>query len=177
MVRESVPRRGILRVDLRDSLPLRFRRIFLADVVEKTAVGDPRVGVIGMGGEEVFVAFDDRLEPALDAPIQRGLLNVHLRNSTLVAFLDPSIDLRLGRIVVGHQLLIGLFDGVVHVRDGDAQAGLLLNEITHRAGRIRRHERAEQTDEKIVHEAKLARAVRKRKRRIMAVFVEALGWT
>ena len=152
---------------------MRLRGFLLANVVEETSVGDSRAGVVRMRAQEIFVAFDHRLEPAFDARVERCFFNIHLRDAALVAFLDPFVDFSLGSIVICHQFLIRLLHGIVCVHDGDPDSGLLLKEIAHRTGRIRRHQRAEQTDKQVVHGVKLARAERERKRRIIAVLAGA----
>jgi len=135
---------------------LRLGARLLADVVQETAVGQAGVGVIRVALEKAFVTLDDWLEAPLDARIENGLLDIRLGLTGAIALLDPFVDFRLCRIVGGHELPVGLLDGIVDINDCHRHAGAFLHQIADRSRRVGRHQRAQQADKQIVHERKLA---------------------
>ena len=64
---EIVPCRRIFWIEFACFLPLFYSAVLVMDVVEKTAIGEARLGVVRMFLQKTFVGFCYRLEPLFDA--------------------------------------------------------------------------------------------------------------
>jgi hypothetical protein len=152
---EVVPGGGVLGVEREGFLILDAGGVLVLGVVEETAKGDVRAGVIGVALEEALVFLANHGEPRFDAALQGfiGDAGALGRGGFIVA--HHLVDGGKGGVVVIEQFIVLLLDGIVGVGNVDGNAGGLLEEIAGGSGRIGRQRSAEQTDDEISHDSKI----------------------
>ncbi len=157
MVGQVVPRGGILRIQLARLLPLDLGRVIFMDVAQKAAVGQARAGVAGVAAEEIFVALFNRREPLPNAGVQGRGPDPGALFGKLLIVSDPPVGFRLGGVILLEQFLVLLFHRIVFVGHNDGNTGSLMNQVADRRGLVGRHQRAQQSDQKVAHAIKLTR--------------------
>src|SRR5262249_33717482 len=93
-------------VQFQGLFPLFLRAILVLQVVEERTIRQPRAGVVGMFFEKILVGQADGLKALVNPAVHLGSGQPGAFGGEIVVFLDPFVDLGLGRIVVGEQFLI-----------------------------------------------------------------------
>src|SRR4051812_39381532 len=100
----------ILRVELEGFFILHLGRVLLIYISEETAIRDTRFGVIRMTLDKALVCFTNGCETLLNAMVQFGIRSASALSAVLAIFLNPSVNLLLGDVIVFEKFLIFFLD-------------------------------------------------------------------
>ena len=151
---ELVPHGGIFRVELPGIFVLHLGGVLLADVVEKTAVGEKAAGAVGMIAEKTVVAVLLEFQPRADAPVE--FLHGRRVGAGDGVGAHPVVHLGQGRVVGDHQVAQLFFLRVVDIHQRHRDADVLLHEIADGLRLVGGQQRAQKSNGQITHAFKVS---------------------
>ena len=111
----------------------------------------------GMLAQKFFVSLANGFEPLLDSSAERGAGQTGSLLAEGGVLSDPLVHFRLGRVIQFQELPVFLLDRVVRIRYLDGNAARTRDEIADGNRLIGGDQRAEQTDQKIIHARNLSK--------------------
>ena len=156
MVSQIVPGGGILRFQFAGFLPMLHGALLILGIVQETAVGEVSAGVVRVPPQKTFVRLTDGFEPLLDARAERGAGQTCTLFAEGCVASNPLVHFLLCGVVQFQKFLIFFFDRVVRVGDLYRNTRRSRDEIADRRGLVGGDERAQQSDQKNIHELSLA---------------------
>ena len=111
----------------------------------------------GMLAQKFFVSLANGFEPLLDSSAERGAGQTGSLLAEGGVLSDPLVHFLLGGVIQFQDLSIFLFDRIVRIGELDGNAGRARDKIADGNRLIGGDQRAEQTDQKVIHACKLSK--------------------